>query len=455
MSKKKENVGKKPIKIEEESKKPVKVEFVKTNNKPKIIKIVIIVIALILAFLIIKTISKPSIETIKNSVVKIEVYNDSYELIATGSGFCAYKSNYIVTNFHVIEGAKSLKIIIDDKEEYDVNNILIFDVDNDLALLDTSANLNPLKLGSVKKIKSGEKVTAIGSPLGELNTVSTGIISNATNDRGIQISASISHGSSGGALFDKNNKLIGITYATLEAGQNLNYAISIDYLQDMYNAYKKGNYEKLSFINCIMNTSNCIYKEGSNILSYADCSDDSKGYYSFSDFDDVYSCTNPQVRYDSAMKSSSWENLYADLSDHDKEKAVATYEQIHEQYYCKNNCNINDDIEDWNVSQFMINLGVLKEYELSFIMVDINNYNGDNAKFNRLEKYPLDAYQKALILNLIGDRSWNNIHRDNKRNIFDYFNGKGYSTVDLGAILEILGYEIVYENDGTLTAYWR
>jgi hypothetical protein len=56
-------------------------------------------------------------------------------------------------------------------------------------------------------------------------------------------------------------------------------------------------------------------------------------------------------------------------------------------------------------------------------------------------------------LYLIGGYDWSEIHVDNKEDIFDYFDAQ-YGTRDLGAILEILGYDVVYENDGTLTAYW-
>ena len=58
-----------------------------------------------------------------------------------------------------------------------------------------------------------------------------------------------------------------------------------------------------------------------------------------------------------------------------------------------------------------------------------------------------------MILYLIGDRSWNNIHKDNKQDIFNYFDEK-YGTNDFGAILDLLGYDVRYNNDGTLTAWW-
>lgn len=453
-------VGKKPIKISPNNssgKTPNKVEKLniekgenetKKNNK-NIFIIIGIIVGIILLSIILNVFSKPSIEKIKDSVVMLEVYNDDNELIATGSGFCAYKSDYIVTNFHVIEGAYKIKIITDDNESYSVNKILIFDPTNDLALLSANVELEPIEFGSVSDLKAGEKVTVIGSPLGELNTVSEGIISNATNKRGIQISAAISHGSSGGVLLNDKNKLIGITYATLSNGQNLNYAISIDYLKEMYSAYKDKDFYTIkgSYIESCMNSDDIISFEGC-IGSYDD-------YYSVDSFKTLYEATDHQSRYDYAMSNNYWDDVYDDVVESDRELMLSYYETLLETEFDKNPSNISTAIKNWNVNDFMINLGVLQEHELAFVLVDLDNFSSDNAKFDRVEEYDLSAAQKTLILYLIGDRDWNIIHKDNKGDVFDYFDEKGYSTRDLGAILETLGYDVVYENDGTLTAYWR
>ena len=436
--------GKIPIKVSENEIKKRKI----TNNKSIFVILAIVVSIFILAFIII-FFSKPSIEEVKDSVVMLEVYNDNYELIATGSGFCAYKSNYIVTNFHVIEGAYSINIITDDNKSYSANKVLIFDIENDLALLSADIELAPIEFGNVSDLKSGEKITAIGSPLGELNTVSAGIISNATNKRGIQISASISHGSSGGVLLNDRNKLIGITYASLSNGQNLNYAISIDYLKKMYNAYKDNNFYTIqeNYIE------SCMYSD--NIISFDGCVGNIGNYYSVESFKNLYQSTDYQTRFNYVMSNNSWRDVYDNVIESDRELMLTYYESLLDIEFDKNPNNISTAIKNWNVNDFMINLGILQEYELAFILVDLDNYSSDNAKFNRVEEYPLSAAQKTLILYLIGDRNWNIIHKDNKQDIFDFFNNKGYSTRDLGAILESLGYEVVYEIDGTLTAYWR
>ena len=450
--------GKKPIKrtkkyessnMTSDAKKPIKKVKDKNKiviNKKKVMPVILFIVIAVLLLFFIKIVSKPRLEKIKDSVVMIEVYDDNDELLSTGSGFCAYDNNYIVTNFHVIEGASSIVIITDDNETYEATDVLIFDAENDLAILDTTADLKPLKFGNAKHLKSGDKVTAIGSPLGEMNTVSTGIISNAKNDKGIQITASISHGSSGGALFNKNNKLIGITYATLESGQNLNYAISVEYLDDLYKAYKKGTYSDIEYDYY----ESCMHSTDS--VSFTGCVPYTSDYYVPENMDIFNKVTNLQKRYDYSMENGGMSDLYYDLSYSDKKLAYEYYYELENTYFCEDDCDINADISDWNVSEFMINLGVLNKQELAFVMVDIDNYNNDSAIFKRLESYPMMAAEKALIAHLIGDVSWNNIHKDNKEDIFDYF--EHLYTPDFGAILEILGYEVRYNNDGTLTAWW-
>ena len=452
------DVGKKPIKIEK-GKKTIQIkknkfidrEFLLTkfsNKRSLIISIGLIMIVLIV-WLFITNLFVPSVENVKDSVVMIEVYDKSGEKIGTGSGFCIYKSNYIATNFHVIEGAYYLKIITDDNKYYNVNDVLIFDAENDLALLETNVKLKPLKLGT-NNIKAGDKITAIGSPKGQLNTVSTGIISNADNDKYLRFTAPISPGSSGGVLLNKKNKVVGITsaiYNSIDA-QNINYAVSLEYLKDMYKAYKKNEYHTIQdeVSEGCMNNSN-------NITSFKSCTESSYNYYGVESFNTLFETTNGANRFSYAMSVGDWSEVYADSNDSVRNDAVAYYKELKKKKFCRDNCNIEQQIDDWDTTEFMINLDILEEDELAFVIADLKNYNSNDDKFYRVEEYPLDAYQKTLILYLIGDRSWNIIHKDNKEDIFNYFD-ENYNTEDLGAILELLGYRIEYNTDGTLTAWW-
>ena len=97
-----------------------------------------------------------------------------------------------------------------------------------------------IRIANSDLLKVGQKIYAIGSPLGLENTMTEGLISGLryTKDEGsfIQISAAISHGSSGGAVVNSNGELIGISTATIAKGQNINFAIPVN---EFLNAYQQ------------------------------------------------------------------------------------------------------------------------------------------------------------------------------------------------------------------------
>lgn len=401
----------------------------KKNSKSKIILISLLVV--VFAILPLIVFAPKNIESTKDSVVMIEVYDKYNNQISTGSGFCAYKSDYIVTNFHVIEGAYKIKIITDENKEYPINDILIFNEEHDLAILSGDFTFKPISIGNAKHLKAGDSVTAIGSPKGELNTVSTGIISNADNDYEIRITAPISPGSSGGVLLNKANKVIGVTYATYNAedSQNLNYAISVNYLSKIYNSLKNDNYT-------VLNT-NFNYGLGDK-------------YYSVNSLADWYTLTSIEGKLENTL-SDDWYNTYDNFSNEVKQDI---YKRIAELETMNFDCtNIAKNIDNWSVPEFFVNLKVLDIYQYSIVTTDISLRDNKDEIFNIVEEYPLDAAEKSLILYLIGNYDWSEIHKDNKEDIFDYFDTK-YETNDFGAILETLGYTVEYENDGTLTAWW-
>lgn len=158
---------------------------------------------------------------------------------ATGSGFIVDKSGIVVTNYHVIDYAKSITVKLIDGRKFDVAYVINFDADLDIAILKiNSRDLLPVvQLGESDKIETGDKIFAIGSPKGLENTISEGIISNKSqmflDRRHIQISVPIDHGSSGGALINTKGEVIGITDSgLLEA--DLNFAIPINDYKRMY-----------------------------------------------------------------------------------------------------------------------------------------------------------------------------------------------------------------------------
>ena len=152
----------------------------------------------------------------------------------SGSGFYIDSNGSIVTNYHVINGAKSIEIVEDDGSIYSGKVIVLgYDDYNDLALIKIDKKTEFfLKIGDSDNIKLGEEIFAIGSPLGLNNTLSNGIISSIRKDL-IQISAPISQGSSGGALINNYGKVIGVTASGYIEGENLGFAVPINTFTSM------------------------------------------------------------------------------------------------------------------------------------------------------------------------------------------------------------------------------
>ena len=181
------------------------------------------------------------IKKASESVVLLQCYDKDGDLYCTGSAFAVFEEGIFVTNYHVVE-QEVYRIVAhtEDNITFEINFVLAADSKRDIAILktDSKTNIAPLMIGSSSNLKKGEKVIAIGCPLGFLNAVSTGVFSGyIENDKiqQLQFSASISHGSSGGALFNNQGEVIGITCGSYEDGQNLNVAVPIQYISDLMN----------------------------------------------------------------------------------------------------------------------------------------------------------------------------------------------------------------------------
>jgi Do/DeqQ family serine protease len=149
-----------------------------------------------------------------------------------GSGVIVRADGIIVTNNHVIEGARSLKVVLSDRREFDAELVLA-DPRVDLAVLRINANENlpTLQFADTQHdLQVGDLVLAIGNPFGLSQTVTSGIISAlARTEVGvsdyaffIQTDAAINRGNSGGALVDMNGSLVGINSAIFSEGGGSN-----------------------------------------------------------------------------------------------------------------------------------------------------------------------------------------------------------------------------------------
>jgi hypothetical protein len=203
-----------------------------------IVGAILTILCVVLFFAGITVVDKSRLDSAESAVVKIVCYDYSGNEIATGSGFFYEDDINIVTNYHVIEDAYSAKIITNDDVSFDVSQVVYASKEMDLAVvrLKEFSGYPYLESGAMSYVKKGNEIYAIGSPLGIKNTLSTGIISGRHMVEGvetIQFTAPISSGSSGGALLDKQGKVIGVTFASYDDGQNINLAIPINLVNEL------------------------------------------------------------------------------------------------------------------------------------------------------------------------------------------------------------------------------
>jgi len=168
----------------------------------------------------------------KGAIVSI-IMSDNGKPIAQGTGFVVSPDGVIVTNYHVISEGSSAVVKLPDGISFAVDGVVASDKTRDVAVIKTHGKtFQTLTLGNSDRVQVGEEVVAIGNPLSLESTVSNGIVSGirVVKEEGkyLQVTAPISHGSSGGPLFNMSGEVVGITAAILEGGENLNFAIPIN-----------------------------------------------------------------------------------------------------------------------------------------------------------------------------------------------------------------------------------
>ena len=172
----------------------------------------------------------PGVVNVTRTVVEYDFFFSPVAREGTGSGCVLDTEGHILTNYHVIDAADSLEVSLPDHSKYRAR-VLGVDRQNDLAVLRIDApaeRLHPIRLGSSASLKVGQKVLAIGNPLGLQNTLTVGIVSSLGRrietqsgelvDNVIQTDAAINPGNSGGPLLNTAGEMVGINPSIVTIG---------------------------------------------------------------------------------------------------------------------------------------------------------------------------------------------------------------------------------------------
>ena len=196
------------------------------------------------------TLEQVVVETVSKGVVTILV-DDMFSTIGSGSGVIYKIMNdkvYIVTNAHVVDGGKTVRVYRNDlgQEYAKKTKVLAVDIEKDIAILEVEGSRSDypvvMEFADSDILKIGQRVLAIGSPLGPVfsGSVTSGVVSGlnrqvpvdsvGNTQSFIQTDAAMNGGNSGGALVNMNGQLIGINSAKIEAAENIGLAIPVNFV---------------------------------------------------------------------------------------------------------------------------------------------------------------------------------------------------------------------------------
>jgi S1-C subfamily serine protease len=188
--------------------------------------------------------ASPAVANINTKAVQYDFFRNAVPVQGAGSGFLIDPRGYVVTNYHVVEGAQNIEVTLGDHTRYPAKFVGA-DESNDVALVKIDLKgkvITALPLGDSDNLLVGQKVLAIGNPFGEFSsTLTTGVVSaigrtiqtgeTTIIDEAIQTDAAINQGNSGGPLLNSRGEVIGINtaiYTPSGTTAGIGFAIPID-----------------------------------------------------------------------------------------------------------------------------------------------------------------------------------------------------------------------------------
>jgi S1-C subfamily serine protease len=193
--------------------------------------------------------ASPAVANILTKATEYDFFMDPVPVEGAGSGFVIDPRGYILTNYHVVEGAQSIEVVLGDQSHYPAKFVGA-DQRNDVALvkIEPKGKLVALPLGDSGTIQVGQKVLAIGNPFGFQSTLTTGVVSALGRtvqtsqttfiDEAIQTDAAINRGNSGGPLINSHGEVIGINsaiYTPSGTTAGIGFAIPINTAKNIAN----------------------------------------------------------------------------------------------------------------------------------------------------------------------------------------------------------------------------
>jgi len=188
----------------------------------------------------IAALGREQVVSIRAEVESTDTFGRPTTRLATGTGFILTADGYILTNYHVVEGARSIVVAMEDGREFEAAFLGGDFVTSDVAVLRIAVTgLSPVTIGRAADLRVGESIFAIGNPLELQHSISAGIVSALDREVSLeqgplismfQIDASVNPGNSGGPVYNELGEVVGIVTAkaTIDGVEGIGFAIPIE-----------------------------------------------------------------------------------------------------------------------------------------------------------------------------------------------------------------------------------